>query len=73
MRKGGIMDLFTEIIKNVRDEDIPLLFKAVAQRYQEVFPDWSVTVITLEKTQDRNAQIDRIISNLQAIKSFPEE
>ena len=67
------MDLFTEIIKNVRDEDIPLLFKAVAQRYQEVFPDWSVTVITLEKTHDRNAQIDRIISNLQAIKSFPEE
>lgn len=67
------MEHFTEIIKNVRDEDIPFLFKAVAQRYQEVFPDWSVTVITLKKTKDRNEQIDRIISNLQAIKNFPEE
>ncbi|MBO5952872.1 MAG: hypothetical protein J6Q53_01920 [Oscillospiraceae bacterium] len=44
------------------------LLKAVIRRYAEVFPDWEISTISLEKKGDRNKQIDRMIYALEAMK-----
>ena len=37
-------------------------------RYREVFPDWEVMTVSLEKAVDKNAQLDRMIGLLERMK-----
>lgn len=41
---------------------------ALQARYAEFYPDYEVMTLSLLKTADRNAQIDRIILMLQNLK-----
>ena len=45
------------------------LLKAVLQRYEELFPDWEISTISLEKCSDTNEQLDRMITILEQMKS----
>ena len=47
------------------------LLKAVLQRYAVLFPDWELSVISLQKGSDQNAQLDRMIAMLQDMKTVP--
>ena len=51
--------------------EIEKLLKAVLQRYAELFPDWEMSTISLQKSDDRNEQLDRIIAVLQNMKNIP--
>ena len=66
-KQGGVvvmLDLVEEIAK--ADEiEITKLLEAVLQRYAVLFPDWEVSTISLEKSCDRNEQLDKIITMLQ--------
>ena len=60
-----------DIISRIECSDgsqIERLLKAVVARYGELYPDWELSVISLEKKKDRVAQIDRIIEVLQHMK-----
>ena len=48
--------------------EIPELVDAVISRYNELYPDWEISTVSIEKSRDRNTQIDRIISVMQALK-----
>ncbi len=62
-------DLVEEIAQ--ADEiEIEKLLKAVLQRYAMLFPDLEVSTLFLQKSSDRNEQLDRIIALLQKIKTF---
>ena len=62
-----MLDLVEEIAK--ADEiEITKLLEAVLQRYAVLFPDWEVSTISLEKSCDRNEQLDKIITMLQKMK-----
>lgn len=50
--------------------EIDLLLSAVLKRYAELFPDGEVSTISLQKSSDRNEQIDRVIETLQKIKNI---
>ena len=50
--------------------EIEKLLKAVLQRYAVLFPDWEVCTISLQKSSDRNEQIDRVIAMLQKMKTL---
>ena len=64
-----MFDLSEEIART--DEvEIEKLLKAVLQRYAVLFPDWEVSTISLQKSSDRNEQLDRIIATLQQMKTF---
>lgn len=64
-----ILDIVEEIAQ--ADEiEIEKLLKAVLQRYAVLFPDLEVSVISLQKSSDRNEQLDRIIAMLQNMKTF---
>lgn len=48
--------------------DIDLLLDAVLQRYAALFPEWEMTTVSIEKSNDKNAQIDRMIRMLENLK-----
>lgn len=50
--------------------EIEKLLKAVLQRYAVLFPDWEVSTISLQRSSDRNYQLDQIIAMLQQLKSI---
>ena len=62
-----MIDLVEEISK-AKAEDLERLLFAVLNRYAELFPDWEVTTLSIQKTGDRNAQIDQHIQLLTRLK-----
>lgn len=62
-----MIDLVEEI-SNAKAEDLERILRAVLDRYGELFPDWEVSTISLQKTGDRNAQIDQHIQLLTRLK-----
>lgn len=62
-------DLVKEIAK-ADSAEIEKLLTAVLRRYAVLFPDWEVSTISLQKSTDRNEQIDRVIAMLQKMKTL---
>ena len=58
-----------EKIAQANASEIEKILKAVLQRYAVLFPDWEVNTISIEKSSDRNEQLDRIITALQNMKT----
>ena len=63
-----MFDLVEEI-KQADGIEIEKLLKAVLQRYAVLYPDWEIGTISLQKSADRNEQIDRMITMLQNMKT----
>ena len=55
-------------IKKAKPEELNDILLAVLARYREVFPDWEVMTVSLEKSVDKNEQLDRIIATLETMK-----
>lgn len=62
-----MLDLVKEIAQ-ADGTEIEKLLDAVRQRYAVLYPDWEVSVISIEKSADRNEQLDRMIAMLQNMK-----
>ncbi len=62
------MSELTDKIAQVDGDELQALLSAIRDRYAELFPNWEVNVISLEKNKDRNQQIDRMINMLQGMK-----
>lgn len=58
-----------EKIKQADGTEIEMLLKAVLQRYAALYPGWEISTISLQKSADRNEQIDRMITMLQNMKT----
>ena len=63
-----MLDLLQEIAQ-VDEVEIQEILRAVQRRYGQLFPDWELSVITLQKSADPKVQLDRIIELLQKIKT----
>ena len=63
------MNNLTEKIAQVDGVEIEKILHAVRRRYAELFPDWEVIVISIEKSVDRNEQLDRMIAMLENMKA----
>ncbi len=61
-------DLVEEIAR-ADETEINELIKAVLLRYEELFPGWELSTISLQKSSDRNEQIDQTIDFLQKMKT----
>ena len=55
-------------ISQAQDFEIEEMMTALLKRYRELYPDWEVSVISLEKKDDRNRQIDEVIQFLEKLK-----
>ena len=59
----------TEQIAYADEHELEQLLKAVLQRYAVLFPDYEVSTFSLQKSSDRNEQLDCIIAALQKMKT----
>lgn len=64
-----MFDLVEEIAQ-AEEMEMEALLDAVLQRYAQLYPDWEISTISLEKSSDKKEQIDRIIAMLQKMKTF---
>ena len=55
-------------IENAKPEELDELLQAVLKRYREVYPDWEIITVSLEKAVEKNEQLDRIIQLLEKWK-----
>jgi len=57
-----------ECIKKAEAEELNDILQAVLERYRELFPDWEIITVSLEKAVDKNTQLDRMIGLLGNMK-----
>ena len=60
--------MITDAIKKAEPEELNDILLAVLARYREVFPNWEVMIVSLEKAGDKNEQMDRMIGLLENMK-----
>jgi hypothetical protein len=58
-------------IEQLSAEEINPVLKAVLHRYAELFPGWEISAVSIEKSEDRGEQIDRMIQVMEKLKAFP--
>lgn len=61
------MDLLEEI-KRIEKEQIQDVLQAVLARWRELYPDWDINIFSLEKSEDKNTQLDRVIALAEKLK-----
>ena len=44
------------------------MLQAVLERYRELYPNWDIFTISLEKAVDKTEQLDRIIALMEKLK-----
>ena len=59
-----------EAINNAKQEEMSDILLAVQRRYAELFPDWELHILTIEKTADKNEQLDKAIELLNRMKEM---
>ena len=60
-----------EILEKIGSADgnqIQALLMEVMIRYRELYPDWEINIVSLEKNKNQNEQIDGIIEMLKDMK-----
>ena len=62
------MDNLAREIAKADAGELQGLLDAVLERYAVLFPNWEVCTVSLEKSGDRNEQLDRMIDLLQKMK-----
>lgn len=55
-------------ISRAKPEELDELLQAVLKRYREVYPDWEIITVSLEKAVDKKEQLDRIIRLMEKMK-----
>ena len=64
------MDIL-DTISNLDGEKIAAVLDHVLFCYSQIFPQWSVSVLSVDKREDTIAQIDETIALLQKLKENP--
>ena len=60
-----------EAISNANAEEIRDILEHVLFCYGELFPQWSVSVLSVDKNEDKIKQIDETIALLNTLKENP--
>ena len=55
-------------IKKAKPAQLDEIQQAVISRYAELYPDWEITTVSVEKTSDHTEQLDQMIASLESMK-----
>ena len=55
-------------IQNANPNEAERYLNAIVKRYSVLYPDWDLTMVSLQKSDDKNEQIDRIISFIESLR-----
>ena len=57
-----------EKIKRLESEGIQDVLQALVERHRQLYPDWEINIMSLEKKRSRNDQLDEMITLLESMK-----
>ena len=57
-----------QYIKNAKPEELEDIMQAVLGRYRELYPNWEILFLSLDKKYNKNDQIDNIIALLNKMR-----
>ena len=57
-----------EKIKRLESEEIQDVLQALVERHRQLYPDWDINIVSLEKKRSRNDQLDEMITLLESMK-----
>ena len=60
----------SEQIKQAKPEDMSDIILAYHKRYMELYPDWEFFCFVMEKSADKNQQLDAMIDLLEKMKNL---
>ncbi len=63
-------DIYNKI-QEIGTDEIQDILQAVLRRYNQLYPNWEISIISIEKGKDREAQLDRAIALLESMKKLP--
>lgn len=63
------MNNWIEKIAEANEEEVEEALWAVLKRYDELYPDWIVSTVSVEKKRDKNEQLDAMIRMLEGLKT----
>jgi len=55
-------------IRKANGEELDTIRKEVLARYAVLYPNWEVSTVSIDRCEDRNEQIDRMIRILEKCK-----
>ena len=55
-------------IANANPDEAERYLNAIIKRYSALYPDWNLTLVSLQKSGDENEQIDRMISVMDHLR-----
>ena len=65
--------MLTAVIDRIlaaEENELEEILRAVLLRYAEVFPEWEVSTIAIDKTRERNEQLDQMIDMIEKMKTM---
>ena len=62
------MEIF-DLIDRLTDREIGEVVDAVLRRYNDLFPDWEIATVSINKKEDREEQLNNIIRLLENLKT----
>ena len=62
------LDEVLEYIMEADGKEIPQILDEVLFRYKVLYPDWSLSVVSIEKKGDKKEQLDQMIALLENMK-----
>ncbi len=57
-----------EKIQNATREEISEILPAAMARYRELYPEWEIFYTSIEKSVDKNRQLNQMIALLEQMK-----
>ena len=57
-----------DYIAGASNMEIPQILDEVLFRYKVLYPDWSLSVVSIEKKGDKKEQLDQMIALLEKMK-----
>lgn len=58
-------------ISEMDDQELREVLDHVLFRFTELYPQWSISVISMDKCEDQKEQIDKMIAFLENMKESP--
>ena len=62
------MEQILDKIDAAPPKEIEQILKAALARYRDLYPEWDISTLSLEKAGDKNEQLDRVIDLLRNMK-----
>lgn len=63
------MQELLERIETIQEREIQQVLDAVLKRYEQLYPDWTVSTVSILRHADKDKQLDQMIRLLEALKA----